>query len=696
MATLEKIRNKAGVLVAVFIGFALFAFIFTGFFKSGSSLFRSSQQQVADIDGTSVSIQEYQALIDEQEEFAKIQSGKSSLSEAETNKIQDQVWNQLVFETLLKKRTDELGLKVTSEELLTMVTGKNVHPIIRQIFTNPQTGVFDQAQLIAFLKQKDRDPKASFFWNFIEKQIIFQRINEKYTSLLKKGMYVTKDQVEQETKARSHKVDFDFVAKRYTSIPDSSVLIADADIEKYYNENLNDFKQDATRDIEYVTFAVTPSAEDKKMALEWITKAKEVFGAENTDPVQYVKMNSDAPFVDRYFKPEQLSTRLQDFVKTAKIGEVYGPYLENDAYKLTRVVDIKMMPDSVKARHILLRTGASIDVLNAKADSLIALLKKGADFATIARSNSEDPGSAINGGDLGWFRDGAMVKPFNDACFNGKKGDIVKVQSQFGVHIIEIQALGKLTKKYKLATLVRDITYSSKTYQDVYSKATKFAALNNTPEKFNKAVDEENLVKRYGRGIKTTDRTIGSLQSPRQLIRWAFENEVGDISPIYEFGDDFVIAVLTGKTEKGTAPLETVKNQIKRELLREKKAEKLLAEISKEKNSVTNITQLAEKLDVNVQNAEGVTFSDMQVAGAGIEPALVALATNSKKDELSGPVKGINAVFVVNVTNDTPINIDPKAEENQLQQSNNYKVDYKIFDALKNSAEITDNRIRFY
>ena len=696
MATLEKIRNKAGVLVAVFIGFALFAFIFTGFFKSGSSLFKSSQQQVADIDGTTVSIQEYQALIDEQEEFVKLQSGKSSLSEAEVNRIQDQVWNQLVFETLIKEKTKDLGIEVTSEELLTMITGKNVHPTIRQIFTNPQTGVFDQAQLIGFLKQKDRDPKASFFWNYIEKQIIFQRINEKYTALLKKGMYVTNAQAASEAKARSRKVDFNFIAKRYTSVPDSAILIADADIEKYYNENINNFRQEATRDIEYVTFAVTPSDEDKKMALEWVTKAKEVFGAENTDPVQYVKMNSDAPFADRYLKPGQLSLKLQDFVKGAKVGSIYGPYLENDAYKLTRLVDVKMMPDSVKARHILLRKGASLEALNAKADSLIALIKKGADFATLARSNSEDPGSAINGGDLGWFRDGTMVKPFNDACFKGKAGDIVKVESQFGVHIINIQKKGKLTKKYKLATLVRDITYSSKTYQDVYSKATKFAALNNSPEKFNKAVEEENLTKRYGRGIKATDRNIGTLKTPRQLIRWAFENEVGSISPIYEFGDDFVIAILTGKAEKGPMPLANVKNQIKRELLKEKKAEKLIAEINSMKSGVSDINQLAEKLNVNVQNAEGITFSDQQVTGAGIEPALVALATSSSKGVLSTPVKGNNGVFVVNVTNESTENIDPLAEKSQLQQSITYKVDYRIFDALKNAVEITDNRIRFY
>ncbi len=696
MATLQKIRNKAGVLVAVFIGFALLAFIFTGFFKSGKSMFQSSQQEVAVINGTSVSIQEYQAKLDEQEEFAKLQSGRSSLDEQETAKMQDQVWNQLIFETLMNNKAQELGLTVSSEELLSMITGKNVHPIIRKIFTNPQTGIFDQTQLINFLKQKDNDPKSRFFWNFIEKQIINEKVNGKYTSLLKKGMYVTTSQSNTEAKAKSRKVDFDFIAKRYTSIPDSTVNITDTEIENYYNENISNFQQDETRDVEYVTFAVTPSDEDKLMAKEWITNAMTVFGSKDTDPAQYVKMNSDQPYEDRYLKPEQLSPQLQDFIKGAKINSLYGPYLKNDAYSLTRLVDIKPMPDSVKARHILIRTGASKEELNAKADSLINLINNNGNFATIARANSEDPGSAINGGDLGWFKDGAMVKQFNDACFNGKKGDIVKVETQFGVHIINIQDKGKPTTKYKLATLVRDITYSSKTYQNVYSDATKFAALNNTPEKFNKAIEEENLVKRYGRGIKTTDRNIGSLKSPRTLIRWAFENETGSISPIYEFGDEFVIAVLTGKTVKGDAPLSLVKNQIKRELLKDKKAEIIIADLKEKQKGVSDLQQLAGKLDVNIQKAEGISYTDQQVAGAGIEPGLVALATNSKTGEISVPVKGINSVFVVNVTNESAVEINPEQEKNQLQQGINYKVDYSIFESLKNEAEITDNRIRFF
>ncbi len=695
MATLQKIRNKGGVLVAVFIGFALIAFVLTDFLNSGSSMFKGSQQEVAVISGKSISIQEYQAKIDEQEEFAKLQSGRSSLDEKETFRIQDQVWRQLIFETIMDEKAEDLGLTVTSEELLSMITGRDVHPIIRQIFTNPQTGVFDQAQLINFLKQKDNDPKSSFFWNFIEKQIINERVNEKYTSLLKKGMYVTSAQSNMEAKAKSRKVDFDFIAKRYTSIPDSTVSITDAEIEKYYNENINNFKQDETRDIEYVSFTVTPSAEDKLMAKEWITNAMVVFGSKDTDPSQYVKMNSDQPYEDRYLKPEQMSTQLMDFVKGAKIDDLYGPYLKNESYNLTRLVDIKAMPDSVKARHILIRTGASIEELNAKADSLMNIINNG-NFASIARANSEDPGSAINGGDLGWFKDGAMVKQFNEACFNGKKGDIVKVETQFGVHIINIQDKGKPTTKYKLATLVRDITYSSKTYQNVYSEATKFAALNDTPEKFNKAIEDENLVKRYGRGIKTTDRNIGSLKSPRTLIRWAFENEIGSTSPIYEFGDEFVIAVLTGKTEKGNAPLSVVKNQIKRELLKNKKAEIIIADLKNKQKGVSDMQQLADQLNVNIQKAEGISFTDQQVAGAGIEPSLVALAVNSKKDEISVPVKGINSVFVVKVVNESTVEVNPEQERIQLQQSISYKVDYSIFESLKSKAEITDNRIRFF
>jgi peptidyl-prolyl cis-trans isomerase D len=696
MATLEKIRNKAGILVAIFIGFALIAFVLTDLLNSGSSLFQKAGQDVAEINGNSVTIQEFYALLNQHEEFAKLQSGRASLEEREIYQIHDQAWRELIIQTIMKEKYDELGLNITSAELLNMVTGSNVHPRIRQIFTNPQTGIFDKAQLIGFLQRKKNDPNANFFWNYNEKQIITERTNAKYTNLLKKGMYVTSQQAELEAKAKGREVNFDFIVQRYNTISDSAVTVSDAEIKDYYNKHIDNYKQEATRDIEYVTFEVLPSEEDRIMTEEWVANNKETFADPATDAVQYVKMNSDGDYDERNLKISQLSLQLQGFVEGANEGDVYGPYLENEAYKLTRVVSIKQLPDSVKARHILIRATADPAATLAKADSLMKLINNGADFATLARENSEDPGSAINGGDLGWFAEGMMVKPFNDACFNGKRGDVVKVETQFGVHIINIQQLGNTVAKYNLATLERNIAHSSKTYQEIYSQATKFAALNNSPEKFNEAIETDNLTKRYGRGIRANDRNVGALQSPRQLVRWAFENEVGSMSPIYEFGNEFVIAVLTDEKEAGKTPLAMVSNQIKRDLLKEKKADKIIAEITSKQQANGSLSSLAENLNTTVQTAEGITFADQQVTGAGIEPALVALALSADMNTVSVPIAGNNGVFVVRVTSESDVNVDVEEEKRALVQANNFKVDYRTFEAIQNKAEVEDNRINFF
>lgn len=695
MATLERIRNKAGILVAVFIGFALVAFVLTDLLNSGSSLFRRANMEIAEINGTSVSIQEYQQILDEYEEFAKLQSGRSSLNEQTTFQLRDQAWRDMIDQVLLGEKYENLGLSVTSDELLSMITGKDVHPMIRQLFTNPQTGAFDQAQLANFLRNKKKDPTANFFWQFNEKQITKERLNSKYTNLLKKGMYVTKSEAELEANSKNKQVNFDFAVVRYNAISDSLIAVSDSEIKSYYNNFIDRYKRDASRDIEYLSFEVKPSDEDRAMAEEWVSKAKDIFGAPETDAAQYVKMNSDVPYVDRNLKYDQLSTNLQDFVSTAKEGYVYGPYLENETYKLTRLVAIKQLPDSVKARHILIRNNTP-ERNEAIADSLMNLINKGADFAKLAREFSEDPGSAVNGGDLSWFAESAMVKPFNDACFNGKKGDVVKVKSQFGIHLINIQDKGKPVTKYNLATLERKITYSSKTYQHVYSQVTKFAALNNTQEKFNEAITNENLIKRYGRNLKANDRRVGSLESPRELVKWAFEATVGDMSDIYEFGDEFVVAILTDIKEEGHTPLASVKNQIKRELLKEKKAEYIIADINKKQQASDNMTSLAQKLNTTVQNASNIAFEAYQVPGAGIEPSLIALAVSSEMNKISAPVAGNNGVFVVKVTNVSDRPVDLTEEKKQLQQNVNFAVDYRAFEAIRKDAEIVDQRSKFY
>ena len=697
MATLERIRSKGGVLVAVMIGFALFAFIMTDLLSSGSSIFQRSQMEVAEINGESVSIQDFQARVSEMEEYTRLNSGESSLDAEMVNRLREQAWNQLINEVIMGEKYDEIGLEVTPAELLDMVTGSNVHPTIRRLFSNPQTGAFDKEQVINFLRSKQYDPTANFYWTFVEQQIINERLFTKYSSLLEKGMLVTNQWVNSEVNARNAKVDFNFVVGRLTSVADEDVAVSDGEIENYYNNNQSEFEQAPSRDIEYLTFDVEPTEEDQEQTRQRVMEMKDDFSDPDIDAAQFVRINSDIPFNGRYLKPEAFSDEIRDFVTSSEENEVYGPYFEDNTYKLTRLVDVAQIPDSVRARHILLRQNPqNPNEANQMADSLMNLLNNGANFAYLARQYSEDQGSAINGGDLGWFRQGMMVKPFDDACFFGDEGDIVKVDTQFGTHIIHIQDKGVPTTKYQTATLGREVTYSSQTYQNVYSEATKFAALNNTAEKFNKAVEEQNLTKRYGRNLNKNDRQVGALESPRQLVKWAFEAEQGDMSPIFELGDQFVIAVLTEITEEGTMPLQEVRSRIERQLLNDKKKEVMVERMQKEKESGKSLQEIADGLESEVQSASGIDFSAFQVTGAGVEPALVSLAVFSPVNEISDAVAGNNGVYLVEVTAKEEAEVDAEQVEQQLARTLNSKVSYQLLQSIREEAEIEDNRANFY
>lgn len=696
MATLEKIRSK-GVVLVVVIGLALFAFILSDLMSSGGSMFNQHQNDIADIDGTTVTYQEFMNKVNEMEEFNKLNQNLSTLTEEEVYMLRDQTWNQLINQTLLSKRYEQLGITVTSEEVFDMVAGKNVHPYLLQhpLFANPNTGLYDQSQALNVLRAKNSDPTLSFYWRVMEEQLINERLFNKYKALLKKGMFVPSAWVNEEAEARNRMVDFDYVIARYSLVADSLVSVSNAEISKYYKDNQKLFKQEETRDVEYVTFDIVPTEADQQATLDGITKMMGDFANPEVDAIQFVNINSDEAFLGMNQKPSEFNMALESFLATASVNSVYGPYFEDESYKASQVVAIKQIPDSVKARHILIREN-SLEASNKMADSLMNLIKKGANFADIARKHSIDQGSAVNGGDLGWFAEGRMVKPFNDACFEGKKGDIVKVESQFGIHIINIQDQGKTTTKYQVATLARKVTYSSRTYQDVYTRATRFAALNNSAEKFNNAITEENLTKRFGRDLLKNERNVGNLESPRELVRWAFEAKPGTLSPVFEFGDQFVIALLTGAKAEGVMALELVKPQIERELINNKKAELLIERFNKAINENQSLDDVANKMNASVQSAQDVTFASFQVPGAGIEPALVSLAVNAPINQISRPIKGNNGVFVVKVNNVEDIGVDTEITKQELSRNIEMSIDYQLIESLKEGVKITDNRSRFF
>ncbi|SMO66631.1 peptidyl-prolyl cis-trans isomerase D [Saccharicrinis carchari] len=696
MATLERIRKKGGVLVAFMVGFALLAFILTDFF-SGQGGAQPGSIEVGEVNGTAISYSAYQNEVTQAEDFRKLSSGQSTIDENLQFQIRQSVWDQMVMDIVMGEKYEKTGIAVTTDEIIEMVTGSNPHPGVRQMFTDPQTGAFDQSAVVNFLRNRKRDPNANFYWEFLQKNLVNERLNSKYINLFQKGFFVTQSQANAEANAKLRSVDFDFVAVNYNSIPDSVVEVSKGEISAYYSKHKDNFKQAAERSIQYVSFLVEPSEEDKEMAEKWIEDIKPEFSNPDTDAAQFVTMNSDIPYQDSNLKAEDVRIVLQDFIKNAQQGDVYGPYLEDNTYKLSRLVSVKQMPDSVKARHILIQEQDPARA-NTVADSLMNLINKGADFADLARKNSKDTGSAINGGDLNWFKEGTMVKPFNDACFNAKKGDVVKVQTQFGVHIIHLQDVGKRVTKYNIATLGREIKYSSKTYQQVYSQANKFAATNNTADKFKEGIKEQNLTPRFAT-LRATDRAVPGLEGSRRLVQWSFEAKVNDMSPtIYEFGNQFVIAVVTEVVEEGYQDVNdpVVHNTIKSILAKDKKAEIIKKRFNDNKASSQSLTSLAQKMESQVQSATDINFASFQVPGVGMEPALIALASLSDVGEMSVPVKGDQGVYVVKVTSEQVAeNTDVESTREQLRSVNTNKA-YRLAPVIKEKAEVTDDRLKYF
>lgn len=702
MATLEKIR-KRGVLLTVAIGLGLFGFIFMDFFNSGGS--RNSQFEIAEIAGKSIPLQQYQRELNDIIEINKFSSGKSTLDEATVQRIRTQTWNQMVRNYVMVDEYDELGIDVSSQELWDMVQGENIHPIIQNLFTNPETGELNTMAVIRFLKTYDQDPtgQQKAYWLFVEDQMINERMFTKYSNLISKGLYTTTAEAKAEVNNINKKVDFDFVIQNINTIPDSLIAYNTSDLKAYYNEHQNEYKQEASRSIEYITFDVVPSEEDKKATQEWINDIKEDF-ANTKDDADFVNLNSDFSFDDFYLKKDELPETLQDEMFNAEEGYIYGPYFENDAYLLAKLSDVAYVPDSVKARHILLQPtqNQNSNQIFALADSLVNLLENGANFAALSDQYSADKAANEKGGDLGWFRANEMIKAFSDTAFNAKVGEYKMVATQYGLHIVQTIQKSAKEKKVKVAIIGRKLEPSSNTYQQTYAKASKFAGNNHTYEEFLQAINEEGYAKKLASDIKEFDQQLAGLENPREFIRSIYTTEKHEIiktenNPIFELGSRFVIGFVTDIKEEGIAPFEQVKTQLAVQVKKQKKAEYLASKFNEALAETNDLESLADKLNTEVYEATDITFRSYSVPNAGIEPKMVAVATSVNAEEVAGPVQGANNVFVLKVTSittDEALNAEMQQAQTMMQYQN--RANYEAFEALKEEANIVDKRAKFY
>jgi len=701
MATLEKIRNRAGIGVTIFIGLALGAFVLGDAVQSGSSIMRGNEQVIAEIAGKSVDFKEFQQKIDELSDIYKLNSGTTSLDQKTTEQIREQTWMGLVRKITMTEIYENLGIDVTSNELFDLVQGENPHAIIQSLFRDQKTGMINRPALIQFLKfqQSNTTGPEHNYWLFIENQIKEERSFAKYNNLLIKGIYTTTEEAKLSLDGKNKKVNIEYVGKPYSAISDSTIKVTQAEVEKYYEANKEKYKQEANRDIEYLLFPVVASKGDEDKVIKWINDIKSEF-ATVEDPAAYVNVNSDKQFDPSFFKKAELPATIAEFAFNGKQGDIYGPYKEGQSWNICKIQKFEELPDSVNARHILIRVATQADAITAKntADSLKRVLSFGGDFAELARKYSTDEGSAIKGGDLGWFKRGTMVKPFDDAAFFGKVNDIQVVSTQFGFHVIQVTKRGNTSLNVQLATIVRNIEPSSQTYQQTYSQASKFAAENRDLKAFRAAVTAQGLNKRLA-NVFEADKEIAGLENSRLLVRAAFKTDAGKAvlssegTPIFELGNQFVVAMLSAIQEKGYSSISTVKPTIELAIRKEKKAEKLKSEMA----GKTDLASLASALGTTVGQAQDINFESYSIPGLGIEPAVAGATSALELGAVSKPIAGSDGVYVIKATSvNKGVDSDIANEKFQNKMAMGYRVSVQAFDALREEAQIVDKRAKFY
>lgn len=706
MALIGDIRKRSGLLVIV-VGLALAAFIL-GDLLSGKQP-RRGANIIGKVNGEQILATDFNYQVDENIEARKANTGNENVSSDEQFQIRQSTWDQIVNEALLLGETSRLGLAVSTQELDDQIRGKNPHTYIQQSFRDPETGVFDPANVMNFLQNLDNvDPQMRQRYLTIEKAIKEDRLNTKYRNLVARGFYVPSAFAKRDYEARNTKIRARYYSLPYTSLADSAVTLTDADYEKYYRENKQRYQQEASRNIEFVAFDILPSQDDRNKIGAEAQKLYEEFVTVENVP-SFVNATSDRRYDSTWMKRGSLAYQLDSMMFNSPVGTTFGPYIENEAYKMARLVDVQFRSDSLKASHILItykgtnvnpETQLTKEQAKAKADSILNVVKaKPAMFDELASTINDDRVAGESKGDLNWFADGMMVPPFNNAVMNGKVGEITSVETQFGFHIIKISGKTTPSKKVRVAFVELAIEPSSRTMQDIYSQASQFANEAKNAEGFDKLIDEKGYTKRLAERISKEQNTLPGVKQAREVVRWAFDSKrkTGDISPVFDLDGKYLVAMLTDIREKGIPSLDQLKDFIEPLVLREKKAETLIAEVDKEIKSQADINMGYRALGMRADTND-VAFGASNLPGYGIEGGIIGKLFSLKPGEMSKATKGNQGVFVV--VNDELIPAPPKddytSEKRMIQNAFRTRSQREAMEALKQRSNIEDNRLMFY
>ncbi|MDR1764327.1 MAG: SurA N-terminal domain-containing protein [Dysgonamonadaceae bacterium] len=711
MATLEKIRNNAKWALIIFIGLAMFAFVFDGFFRSGSVFFNRSKENVIIVNGETVKAQDYQARVERMVDAYKNQY--PNINDQMTGEIREQVYNQLVGVMLLDQECEKTGITVGKDELYDMVVGNNISEQIQQIpsFQNQQTGRFDKNLLLQFLQTIESNDLGNFNeqqrqqietekenWANVEKSVSDQKKLMKLNALVSAALVTNSLEAKAEYEENAVSASFQFVSAPFASIPDSTVQVSDSEIKKLYDLRKSSLKQPGGKVVDYIAVAVNPSQDDYKQAKDDIDKVRAELETSN-DVADIVNEKSDVPFLDVYTSAATLSPDLAAFMATAAPGAIDGPVLNNDVYSVSKLIDTKTAPDSIKFSMLMLPSMADDAELIKIADSLINIVKGGKTFSEMVLEATNGQGN----GDMGWYTEASLAQrrdaKFAEELFNAPLNEAFILKSSLGNQIVQVVEKTKPVKKYKIGTVQIKVTASSATTNNLYNDLNHYISTNNKLESFKANAADAGYICQTNVTLSATQYAIANIDNSRQAVRWAFNHSKGEISEIIECQDYFVVVAVEGSLREGEMSLKEASEALKRELINQKKGEKIVADL-KAKN-LSGFDAYAQAMNSTPQDVQFVTFGSQTqlITGIGRDPIVNAMATSAQSG-IVGPFAGRNAVYVLNITGQTKSEA-PYDQTATISKLNSEKAllvmsGLQNFELLKQSAKIEDYRIRYF
>ncbi|NDV68384.1 peptidylprolyl isomerase [Dysgonomonas sp. 25] len=707
MAVLQKIRSRAGLLIGL-LGLALLAFIFSDLFTSSNAFLRKFKDNVFSVDGTVVTTSEYRERLQEYDAFRSFLSGQSSNEGNQDLQNRETVYREMVDEMVILQEAEKLGLAVTADEMSDLFYGSNPSSLfyydkeIAQMFRDPQTGQFNQAFLINFLTMmRNGSPvaeeqayldRAKSVWPYIEKRVKIQRLKEKYAALVGATTFANSDEVKIAYEDAKTNANFAYVVQPYTSLSDSSVTVSESEMKALYDKRKNNFKlQSEISTISYFIKDVIPSDADYAVVRkEMVTAAKKL---SESDDMLGVLNEYSAQYVDAFVSPAFLSAEARNFIESANVGDVLGPITIGQDLLAIKYVDKTVAPDSVHLQRIAIPEMFDKKMVDNIADSLLNVIKKGKSFASVA--NEIDP--SAQDGYIGWLTEAQLASiDINKPVFAAKQGEIVKLNVRGETWLVRVAERTKPVKKVKIAAISMPVIISERTLNSIDNELNQFISENGNVDKF----DQSAKTKGYGLvsdamiapsfiGLDQADGTTNN------IISWAFNNETGKVAK-FDYPDKKIVAIIKSRVDDDYVPFSepSLKKILKDELIRDKKAEKIIADL-KSKN-LTTLDAYAQAMDAKEETVDYVSFDTRQLS-FGYEPLFNVYAKHGAVDQLAAPLKGEDGVYAIKVTAKAEDTKEFNAEQikMRLNQEISYQMRQGAIFVLRDKMDVKDNRIKF-